>query len=347
MIAQDVSLIEAEYRERGFSQLEISPLRAQASGRRFYRVRTGQASSVACLGGSKAPQDMRMLSESAEVRLAAGYDCAVRRNVDSLAATVCITHWLRKRGVRVPKVEFFARQSGLIAFTDLGDASFLQWRAARSAAPPGLQSEIEAILDAARSMHRLKEGAEGLKIEVGDLAWIVPTYDSIAFASEACRSLFQNGDPVGPSKSFELWRETYDATFTQARRLNHKDFHMENLLVFRNEPYFIDVQDAVFCDPILDVGGFIWDPRHKISQDDREEVVCGYFEDDVERHNTRAAIVGIAKLVKCIAAGRGPAANAYLAGIQSELNELLGLALDVAGDFPARHLAEQVYRSRY
>ena len=58
---------------------------------------------------------------------------------------------------------------------------------------------------------------------------------------------------------------------------NHRDFHSRNILLFQNQTFFIDYQDAFMAPAEYDLASFLWDPYRKKTKNTRKELLLHYY----------------------------------------------------------------------
>ena len=198
----------------GFAGAEINPASADASFRRYFRVRAAGVSRIV-MDAPPALEDSRPF-----VRIA-GY--------------------LERIGLNSPRILQADLEKGFLLLTDLGSAQYLEQLRAR----PELADALYA--DALAALSGLQE--KGRQFQSG-----LPPYDSkllrfelSLFRDWLCgRHLgleFAASDEADWQSSVEL---LVDNALQQPRVFVHRDYHSRNLMVTaENNPGILDFQDAV------------------------------------------------------------------------------------------------------
>jgi aminoglycoside/choline kinase family phosphotransferase len=226
---------------------ELTPLAGDASNRRYFRVRQGEATWVL----------MQMTDPE-----------AFKASEEAVTGTVPVDEppflnlqrYLKAGGAPVPEVVGTDLEAGLILLEDLGDQSLMAAIDGRPAA------EVEALynqaLDALLALQRdtpLDAGcvAAHRRFSAELLAWEFDHF--VEYGLEARR-----GAPL-PAPAREALGERFGALAQQIAAapqvLVHRDYHSRNLMVRPDGRLgLIDFQDALMGPASYDLASLLWDP---------------------------------------------------------------------------------------
>ena len=222
----------------GWDGARVAPLAADASFRRYLRVRRGGASAVLM----DAPPDR-----------------------EPIAPYAAIARHLRGLGFAAPRIDAADEAAGLLLMEDLGDDTF-----ARLLARGGDEAALYALaVDTLVALHRLDPDAA---IPPG----LAPYSDDLLLA-EADHLLDWYLPAVGAPVSAAAraaWRERWRTAFALARAVPHtlvlRDFHVDNLLRLAGREGIaacglVDFQDAVAGPASYDFVSLVEDARRDVA----------------------------------------------------------------------------------
>ncbi len=200
--------------------LDLEPASADASFRRYFRIRRGDGSSLIAMDAPPAQEN-----------------CQPFLHVAAL---------LHEAGVNVPLIRAQDTARGFLLLSDLGGCTYLdqlrQWREDTGASHSG---DID---------HLYRDALEALvTIQQADLARNLPDYDRALLMREL--RLFpewyvakQLGITLSSAQQAVLhaaFAAIVDNNLAQPRVFVHRDYHSRNLMVCSPNPGILDFQDAV------------------------------------------------------------------------------------------------------
>ncbi|MEW6429473.1 MAG: phosphotransferase [Thermodesulfobacteriota bacterium] len=244
----------------------LKPLSGDGSDRRFFRLcLTDGRRLVAVLPADRAA---RSLAEARSAFLIGGH--------------------LADRGVPVPRIHGFDRQSSALFCEDWGDDHLAAWVAARRGRPESVVAMYRRVVEALALMQ--VEGAVNWRPE---WSWDSPLYDrqvmlereSGYFAEAFVRGYagIQN-PPAGLTAEFIVLADR--CARLDHRFFLHRDFQSRNILVNDGAFCFIDFQAGRLGPPGYDLASLLRDPYVNLEQAVQDEVFAHYL----ESLSTRCAI---------------------------------------------------------
>ncbi len=236
---------EAVFHGAGSDKLLWSKLKGDGSDRTWYRVST-------------TPTPSRQEQPSIIV-VDHGPPSEDRTcEADAFAA---IGQHLHKRGIPVPRIFAYDRDSGLVALEDLGDLH-LQSLVRRAVDTEEVAGHYRAVIDRLVPM-----GIEGAKGFDPRYAYQTPYYDREVILEKESRyfvEAFLNGY-LELSIDFKILENEFEVLAERAldhpyTGLLHRDFQSRNILVKNGDYYFIDFQGARFGPLQYDLASLLIDP---------------------------------------------------------------------------------------
>ncbi len=240
-----------------------SRLKGDGSDRTWYRVSTTPALP------SRLQQPSIILVDHG---LPEGHDTC---EADSFFS---IGRHLYDKGISVPRIYAYDRQSGLVALEDLGDLD-LQALIRRTSDPAKVFALYRAVIDTLISM-----GIEGAKGFDPAFTYQTPHYDRdfiLQKESEYFVSEFLNGylglemKAEGLKEEFELLAET--ALETSCTGFLHRDFQSRNILVRGHRFFVIDFQGGRLGPLAYDLASLLIDPYVELPESIRERLLTYYL----------------------------------------------------------------------
>lgn len=225
------------------------PLAADASARRYYRVRKGDNTAV-FMDASVAPPG-------------------------ELAQFIRISEWLRSAGLSAPEVLEVDENSGFALLEDFGDLSL------RAALARGRDAdEIYALAASVLSHLRERECPQGLpdyyasNVHKGRrriIDWFVP-------------AVKKEKNPDGLAERYlEIWDEIERGLPPPLHGFVHVDYHMENLMLLDGREGvrrcgILDFQGAMHGPVLYDLANLLYDARADMDERVRAVVLSGLDE---------------------------------------------------------------------
>ena len=162
-----------------------------------------------------------------------------------------LTEKFLSNGVNVPKVFSIDRNKREVFLEDLGDETFGAWLKDKS------ESEIDSMMEKVLEQLKLFQFSDICiedKIFNYDVLRWETSYFLERFIQRVC-GIERNFD--GLKKEFHKLAEEVDAL---PKRVMHRDFQSENVMIKDSEPYFIDFQAAHQGPSFFDLVSFLADP---------------------------------------------------------------------------------------
>lgn len=233
------------------SELSLEMIGAGGSDRRYWRARNGRSAAV--------------LVECSEG------DPDLRRQIE-------YTSFFRGRGLPVPELLSSDPDRGVALLEDLGDRSLYSWlRCGRKVKE--IEEMYAKVLSIAARLHSLRPGdLAGCPL----LCKRVFDYDHFRwesgyFLDRFVRGLRGQGSPAGLlDREFDVLARTADAF---DKRVVHRDFQSQNVMVALGEPRLIDYQGARMGPPAYDIASMLWDPYYLLEGAMRDRLIDRYMEE--------------------------------------------------------------------
>ncbi len=232
--------------------VQISPIEKGGSDRRFYRVRSGPDQSVILVKYNTEREENRHYVEIAE--------------------------FLDQNSVRVPKIYFHDPAEGLIWIEDMGERDLHSYRDDSWMVRRAL---YESALDEIAKLHRLgpekmEEIHPSLPIEFNAELY---RWEQQYFFDNCLVRYFKLRDTqvIALSELPALTRIAEDLS-RPARRLVHRDFQSQNIIVRKGQACLIDFQGMRPGLPQYDIASLLYDPYVILSSDERSELLAYYCE---------------------------------------------------------------------
>ena len=187
-----------------------------------------------------------------------------------------LTEALLVKGMRVPEIFEHDKMSRQIRLKDLGDETFRAWRETK---PLGESTQMmNRILDQLVDFQFLdiKHASvpQDKTFNEDVLLW-----ESAYFLERCVYRLFNLKDfceSVEVQLSDEL-KALASEVNNLPRRLMHRDFQSDNIMIHQGDPWFIDFQGAHYGTPFYDAASFIGDPYMLLDSPSRGELESHYL----------------------------------------------------------------------
>jgi len=289
----------------GFAQAAREPLPADASTRRYERLRLPSGATLMLMDAPpSAESPVCDPAWSAAERSRAGWNAMARLaggRVDAFAATAA---FLRGQGLSAPAIEALDARQGLAVIEDFGEGIFARLMERG-------QDEAELYFAAIDAQARLHAASPPAILSADGLPWPLLTYDAVALKAGA--DLFVDWQPkLNPALDFGpdaraawdgLWTNIAARGEAGATVFAHRDFHAENLLWLPERAGaarvgMIDFQDAVLAHPSWDLHSLLQDARRDVSPGLEAAALSRYFahRPDLDREAFLADYAALAAL---------------------------------------------------
>jgi aminoglycoside/choline kinase family phosphotransferase/dTDP-glucose pyrophosphorylase len=240
-----------------------SKLKGDGSDRTWYRVSTTPALP------SRLQQPSIILVDHG---LPEGHDTC---EADSFCA---IGRHLYEKGISVPRIYAYDRQSGLIALEDLGDLD-LQALVRRTSDPAKVFALYRAVIDTLVSM-----GIEGAKGFDPAFTYQTPHYDKdliLKKESEYFAREFLNGY-LGLEMEAEDLKEEFELLAEMSLKTDyagflHRDFQSRNILVRGHRFFVIDFQGGRLGPLAYDLASLLIDPYVELPESIQKKLLTYYL----------------------------------------------------------------------
>jgi len=262
---KNLSVIHALLKDAGLEdgrkgELTISTLTGDGSSRKFWRIMNGE--KRLCLAVAPPSLNDQDLAEAGAAR--------------------SIGLHLLKRGVRVPRQYGWDRENGIILFEDFGDTK-LHDSVLREQKTRGWVERVRphyiAVVERLAVMQ--VRGTEGFETE---WCWDTAVYDKPLMlereSSYFLRAFWQeylgNTEPSGLREEFVDLADR--ASLISATYFFHRDFQSRNIMLYGDEPCFIDFQGGRLGPLGYDLASLLIDPYVALPFDFQEELLVQYLD---------------------------------------------------------------------
>ncbi|MGC1482095.1 MAG: phosphotransferase [Chthoniobacterales bacterium] len=228
----------------------VIPLEKGGSGRKYYRVSTGEASSMIVVKYS--PERTENL-----------------RFVD-------LDTFLDESGVRVPRIYLHDADAGLIWMQDLGGTDLWSLRdddwATRG---PAYRSAIEAVFALHTSAtQRFEESPVSVELEFDQQLYL---WEQGYFIEHCLVGVFKvSAEEASRYAELPALRRMADELAAQDRVLVHRDFQSQNVLVSGGQSWLIDFQGLRPGLAQYDLASLLYDPYVSLTDGQRTELLLYY-----------------------------------------------------------------------
>lgn len=180
------------------------------------------------------------------------------------------SQFFMSKGIRVATLFSFDHERKTALFEDLGDISLYTWL--RGKKDPGIIEEIyRKVIDLLIKIHSIKSALPSFRVF---------DYRHFRWETEYFVERF-----LRPVAGIEVNR-TLDEEFhklalicdSYPKRLIHRDFQSQNIMIKNNMPCIIDFQGARIGPPGYDLASLLWDPYYRLERDLRERLIDYYLE---------------------------------------------------------------------
>ncbi|MDX1739093.1 MAG: phosphotransferase [Alphaproteobacteria bacterium] len=244
--------LDAFIQAAGWEDAERSPLQADASFRRYIRLRnTASSHSIMIMDAPPPKEDIRPFVKVA-------------------------TH-IKENGFSSPEIYFEDIANGFLALEDFGQDTFTQLLAR------GVnESELyTAAIKTLAAMHN-NDHFGALSVPHYDQAYLLEEVDIFVdwyYPEISGREI----SPQEREEYYEAWRRVFEDIPPLRPTLVLRDFHVDNLMLLPDRDGvarcgLLDFQDALIGSPAYDVASILEDARRDISSDFRDEMLNEYFQ---------------------------------------------------------------------
>ncbi|MCP3887778.1 MAG: phosphotransferase [Desulfobulbaceae bacterium] len=248
-----------------FSRENITPIEADGSTRRFWRVASGSSY-----------KDFHQ-----QLIIAAPAECSSNEMAEAEAAWRIGKH-LKEKGVAVPDILAWDGETGLLIFEDLGDIRLYDEVMSKKKYDDYTNENIITAYKAVLKYLVVMQvhGAQDFQEE---WCWDTPRYD-ISLMVEKESNYFLRAFWTGLS-GYEVPAGVEEEFLEIARRTDrapgdyflHRDFQSRNIMMLRGEAKFIDFQGGRLGPLGYDVASLLIDPYCGLSQENQDELLETYI----------------------------------------------------------------------
>ena len=242
---------------------KILPIAGDASFRSFYRLNLGKKSKIVVL--------------------------ASREKYINLIAYSAVNKFLRLNKIFAPKLYLYDFAKGVIVIEDFGDLSFYKILIKTKKKLAVYKKLVDLLLKIQKikpkqkiknvnnRFHKIHKYSNKYLFEESNLFfdWYLP--------------LFLNGKKVKniKKKSKKILTKLYNKLNFSNSHFVHRDYHVQNLMHFKNKIGVIDSQDALIGNPAYDLVSLIDDVRIKTSNKLKKEVYVYYLNKTSKIYKTK------------------------------------------------------------
>lgn len=262
---KNLSVIQTLLQEAGIADsnkpdLVFTVLAGDGSSRKFWRITDGAGSL--CLAVAPPTRNSLDLAEAKAAR--------------------SIGLHLLKQGVRVPEQYGWNEEHGVLLFEDLGDEKLHDYVTKTSKDGDWIARVRSRYTDVVRKLAVMQvRGAEGFD---PGWCWDSPRYDkklmlereSGYFLRAFWQGYLGNEEPSGLREEFLELADR--ASRIPASSFLHRDFQSRNIMLYRDEPCFIDFQGGRLGPLAYDLASLLIDPYVGLPFDFQEELLGSYLD---------------------------------------------------------------------
>ncbi|HWP60526.1 MAG TPA: phosphotransferase [Candidatus Acidoferrales bacterium] len=253
------------------SIISFSQLAGDASSRRYYR---------ASLDGEQVPSSVVVMELSGKNLPLSSEELAIFPEPLAELPFLNLHRFLRRLGVRVPRLYGQWAEEGLLMLEDVGDVSL--WDAVQQLPFDEIAAWYEKAID-----QLLRIQIEGTRARDENCIAFRQRFDFRLYMWEFEHFLEYGFDPqrLSPGQKRLLgraFREIATRLDGQSPYLNHRDYHSWNLMVYRGEIVVIDFQDALLAPLQYDLASLLNDREtDRLVSNDLERRLLDYY---LEQH---------------------------------------------------------------
>jgi len=231
-------------------EVQVAPIEKGGSGRKFYRIQTGQNESMIVVKYTpQRPENLRYVE---------------------------IAQMLAGAGVRVPAIYFHDQNEGLIWMQDLGEHDL--W-SMRNAPREERRAAYRLALDAVATLHvdatmAFESSPLALEMEFDEQLYL---WEQGYFFEHCLGGIFgmEHGQ-VQRYASLPALIEMAGTLATETRTLVHRDFQSQNVMLRDGDAWLIDFQGMRPGLPHYDLASLLYDPYVDLDPLDREVLLADY-----------------------------------------------------------------------
>lgn len=314
MISADIRRADIDrfLADAGWGEAERLPLTADASTRRYIRLRRGGETAMLMDSPGQGEAPACPPDADAVARAALGWNALSRLAASRVDAFVAIARHLDALGLSAPKVLAADPDRGLALLEDFGDAVWARHLTDRP------EDERPLYADAGSLLAHLQDAdaPDCLPIVETGAAWPILPLDWLALEvnvdlfAEWMPQLLDAGPLPSPDRaSFARARDDLvGAVDAHPKRLTLRDYHAENLIWLPDRPGLrriglLDFQDAVRGPRTWDLSMLLHDARRDVSPEAHAATLTAYAERTglTERELTRElAEAGLANTLRIL-----------------------------------------------
>ena len=249
MITKDIIVIVEELVKGrlGLSFKEILPLQASGSPRSYYRVKCEGGSVILCFS----------------------------LNREENSTFIKLDRIFRANGIKVPEILAASEDLRSYILQDLGDVQLLDI-IKREKLGIDRQGLIEGSLCQLRKLQFMPREKWIESVEFEPLGEELIMYDFNYSLSQFISRFNIRYDNNALKNEFESLKERLLDFPKELWGFMYRDFQSRNVLIYENEPWFIDFQSGRLGPCIYDFVSFAWQARAGFSKEDKQEMLQFY-----------------------------------------------------------------------
>ena len=264
----------------GWGGAARTPLPADASTRRYMRLKLGDRTAMLMDQPQSAEASVAPAEASPEERRAHGYNALARLAGADCARFVAAAHYLANQGLSAPEIYAVDEKAGLVLLEDLGDDPYTTAIAAGADEAMLYAAAVDVLIQ----LHRQAAPAT---LAPGKMLFV---YDETALLAETDLltqwflplALRRPADPEEIEEHRALWRAALSEVGSAPRVFVHRDYHAQNLMwIPARREYrrvgLIDFQDAVAGAPAYDLVSLLQDARRDVPAELAEAMTARYL----------------------------------------------------------------------
>lgn len=176
------------------------------------------------------------------------------------------------RGVRVARLLRYEEEKKTAIFEDLGDITLYSWLKGKRDLSL-IEDMYKKVIDILIKIHRIIPDDPSPSFRVFD-------YEHFRWETRYFIERFLK--PVqGIDIDEDMEKEFHELAImadTYPKRLIHRDFQSQNIMIKNNIPYVIDFQGARLGPPGYDIASLLWDPYYRLDNALRQRLIEYYME---------------------------------------------------------------------
>ncbi len=307
-LSSRITELAAECLNTSASNVNISKVTGDASTRAYFRAKANDNSVIIAL--YNAPFDERVPAVERLAAAEAQNPAARLTFASDPCAHIETTALFREAGLPVPRVQASCGEEHVMFIEDVGDTRLQDWLAGRS------ENELkEAYRHAVAMIITIQEVTK--QATIADSICSCLAFDAAKlkyelgffFANYINKYLGLKLDPATANAINQDFKALCSELAARPRVLTHRDYHARNLMMYNDEMFIIDQQDARMGPASYDLASLLRDPYAAIDNAVANEMVELFIErkaassvplESVEEFRQELHLMTVQRMLKAI-----------------------------------------------